>query len=117
MKLEIAMDPSARKAAIAAYKEQTSAFGVFAIICSATGEAWVGQSRHLDTQQNGIWFALRMGGSPFKSLQAAWNEHGAEAFRFEELERLREDFPPLSRRDELKRRQAIWIDRLHARPL
>ncbi|MES6473301.1 GIY-YIG nuclease family protein, partial [Cutibacterium acnes] len=87
------------------------------VICSATGEAWVGQSRHLDTQQNGIWFALSMGGSPFKSLQAAWNEHGAEAFRFEELERLREDFPTLSRRDELKRRQAIWVDRLHARPL
>ena len=111
------MDPRARKAAIAEYKERKPAYGVFAVICTATGEAWVGQSRHLDTQQNGLWFALRLGGSPFRSLQAAWTEHGEREFRFEELERLREDFPAVGVLDELKRRQALWTARLDASPL
>lgn len=111
------MDRQARKAAIAEYKERKAAHGVFAVICNATGEAWVGQSRHLDTQQNGLWFTLRHGSSPHATLQAAWNEHGPEEFRFEELERLRDDFPALSRADELKRRRALWAARLHARAL
>ena len=108
------MDHHARKAAIAAYKERKPAYGVYAIICTATGQAWVGQSRHLDTQQNSLWFALRLGSSPYRSLQAAWNLHGQSEFKFEELERLREDFPALSRLDELKRRQSIWTARLQA---
>jgi hypothetical protein len=108
------MDPSARKAAIAAYKDRKPAYGVFAVICTATGEAWVGQSRHVDTQQNGLWFALKHGGSPYRSLQAAWNLHGEGEFKFEELERLRDDFPALTRPDELKRRQSLWAARLQA---
>ena len=111
------MDRQARKAAAAAYKERKPAFGVFAVICNATGEAWVGQSRHVDTQKNGLWFTLRHGGSPHRALEAAWREYGEGEFRFEELERLREDFPALSARDELKRRQALWAVRLHAQTL
>ena len=34
------MDRQARKAAAAAYKERKPAFGVFAIVCRATGEAF-----------------------------------------------------------------------------
>lgn len=108
------MDAHARKAAIAAYKERKPAFGVFAVICTATGQAWVGQSRHLDTQQNGLWFALRHGSSPYRTLQAAWRLHGQSEFKFEELERLRDDFPALTRSDELKRRQSLWTARLQA---
>jgi hypothetical protein len=108
------MDREARKAAVAAYKQRKAAYGVFAVICTATGEAWVGQSRYLDAQQNGLWFGLRHGNSPHRSLQAAWKLHGQSDFRFEELERLRDDFPSLARSDEIKRRQAIWAARLHA---
>ena len=111
------MDRLDRKAAIAAYKERKPAFGVFAVICSATGEAWVGCSRHVDTQQNGLWFTLRLGTSPHGSLQAAWSQHGEKAFRFEELERLREDFPEFARMDELKKRQSLWRSRLQAAAL
>jgi hypothetical protein len=106
------MDRQSQKAAIAAYKERKPAFGVYAVICTATGQAWVGSSRHVDTQQSGLWFSLRLGSSPHASLQAAWKEHGEQAFRFEELERLREDFPEISRLPELKKRQAIWRSRL-----
>jgi hypothetical protein len=106
------MDRQARKAAVAAYKERKAAYGVFAVICTATGEAWVGQSRHLDTQQNALWFALNQASSPHASLQVAWNAHGPTNFRFEELERLRDDFSSIGRPDELKRRQALWTARL-----
>lgn len=111
------MDLRDRKAAIAAYKERKPAYGVYAIICTATGDVWVGRSRHIDTQQNGMWFALRQGSSPHPSLQAAWTLHSEREFRFEELERLREDFPEFGRLDELKRRQALWRARLHASAL
>ncbi|MFN3514411.1 MAG: GIY-YIG nuclease family protein [Phenylobacterium sp.] len=111
------MDRQSRRAAIAAYKERKPAYGVFAVICNATGEAWVGCSRHVDNQQNGLWFGLRLGTSPHASLQAAWKQHGEEAFRFEELERLREDFPEISRMNELKKRQGLWRARLQAAAL
>ena len=108
------MTPQDKKAAIAAYKERKPAFGVFAVICNATGEAWVGTSRHVDTQQNGLWFTLRQGGCRHVALQAAWRDHGEGEFRFEELDRLREDYPDIGRMDELKRRQALWRERLQA---
>jgi hypothetical protein len=108
------MDRQARKAAVSAYKERKSAYGVFAVICTATGEAWVGQSRHIDTQQNALWFALKQVSSPHASLQAAWTAHGPDSFRFEELERLRDDVSSIGRPDELKRRQALWTARLGA---
>ena len=106
-----------RKAAIAAYKDRPPAYGVYAVICSATGEAWVGCSRHVDSQQNGLWFTLRQGGGLCPSLQAAWKQHGEAEFRFEELDRLREDYPEIGRMDELKWRQSLWRARLQASAL
>ena len=111
------MDKQDRRAAVAAYKERKPAFGVYAVICNATGDAWVGTSRHVDTQQNGLWFTLRQGGCRHAALQAAWREHGEGEFRYEELERLRDDYPDIGRLDELKRRQALWRARLQAQPL
>ena len=111
------MEKPDRKAAIAAYKERNAAVGVYAVICNATGESWVGCSRHIDTQQNGLWFSLRQGTSPFVSLQKAWACHGEAAFRFEELDRLAEDYPELGRMSELKKRQSLWRARLQAAAL
>lgn len=108
------MDQQDRKAVIATYKERAPAFGIYAIICNATGQVWVGRSRHVDTAQNGHWFALKFGTSPHKSLQSVWTQHGADEFRFEELDRLGEDYPPLMRWDELKKRLDIWKARLDA---
>src|SRR6202012_5198379 len=67
-KKEMVMDRQGRKAAVAAYKERRPAHGVYGVICTLTGEAWVGCSRHVDTQQNGVWFTLRLGTSPHASL-------------------------------------------------
>lgn len=111
------MTSQERRALVAAYKERKTVAGVFAVLCTATGEAWVGQSRHIDTEQNGLWFALRLGSSPFRSLQAAWNAHAEADFRFEQLDRLPEDVSPLARDMELKARAARWTTRLGARVL
>lgn len=111
------MTSADRKAMIADYKDRETVAGVFAVICSATGRAWVGQSRHIDTQQNGLWFALKLGSSPYKSLQTEWKAHGADSFRFEQLDRLAPDLSDMARKDELKRRAALWIARLGAEAL
>ncbi|UDQ89837.1 GIY-YIG nuclease family protein [Xanthobacter autotrophicus] len=111
------MDKQERKAAVAAYRERKPAFGVYAIICTATGEVWVGTSRTVDTHKNRLWFELGIGSHANGALQAAWRAHGATEFRYEELDRLREDFPDFDRDDELKKRRALWQTRLRAQLL
>lgn len=111
------MNKPDRKALVAAYKERKTTAGVFAVICGATGEAWVGQSRHIDTQQNGLWFTLRQGSGRNAGLQAAWTAHGEDQFRFEQLDRLPETVSELMRGDELKKRAALWMARLQAAAL
>jgi hypothetical protein len=106
-----------RKALVAAYKEKKTVAGVFAVVCNATGETWVGQSRHIDTQQNGLWFSLRLGSCRTPSLQAAWRDHGEAEFRYEQLDRLPEDASELMVGPELKKRAALWTARLQASPL
>jgi hypothetical protein len=109
------MSSTDRKARVAAYKEQEKPIaGVFAIICNATGEAWVGRSPNIDRQQNSLWFSLRQGAFAYRSLQQAWIEHGEDAFRFEQLDRLPEDITPMARDTELKSRAMRWRDRLQA---
>ncbi len=73
------------------YKERRTRPGIFAVRCLPDATAWIEASRDLDTQQNGIWFQLRMGNHMNRALQAAWNRHGADAFRFEILELVEDD--------------------------
>ncbi len=111
------MDKQDRKTAIAQYKERKSACGIYAMICTATGEAWVGASRNLEAQKNSLWFTLNTGSCQFRALQKVWNEQGEREFRFEELDRLKDDFSALLRSDELRKRQKLWLERLQALPL
>jgi len=111
------MDRSERKAAISAYKELPLDWGVFAVRCSATGEAWVGGSRHLSKQQNGLWFTLRMGNCRHSALQTSWAAHGEDAFSLDPLEQLPTDTPAISRVRLLKDRTAYWLAALGAQPL
>lgn len=111
------MTPTIRKTLTAAYKERKTIAGVFAVICNATGQVWVGTSRHIDTQQNSLWFSLRMGAYLNRPLQAAWSEHGETEFRFEHLDRLADDISDMARDTELKSRSALWLARLGAEKL
>jgi hypothetical protein len=105
---------SARKAAIAAYKERKPVAGIFAIRCPATAEVWVGKTPDLEKIQNRIWFTLRQGGHPCRSLQAAWTAHGPDSFAFEACERLEEEETPYIRDARLKERALHWRTELGA---
>jgi hypothetical protein len=80
------MKAASKKDLIREYKERKARPGIFAVRCLADKAAWIDASRNLDTQQNGIWFQLRMGNHMNRKLQAAWHKHGADAFHFEILE-------------------------------
>ncbi len=97
-----------RKAAVAAYKERKVAIGIFAVRCLPTGQTWCGRALDLGAIQNRIWFMLRQNNSRHASLQAAWNEHGADAFVLEEVERLDDETLAYVRDRVLKERLAYW---------
>jgi hypothetical protein len=108
------MSKSERKAAIAEYKKRKSVPGVYAVRCAATGQIWVGQALDIEAIETRIRFGLRTNGSPQKSLQAAWNEHGEGAFSFEQLELLDGDGPATARDSLMKDRLAHWKGELKA---
>ena|SRR5882757_9719418 len=108
------MTSNDRKAARAAYKERKTVAGIYAVRCRASGQTWVGQAPNLETMQNRLWFTLRFGNDPHRSLQAAWTAHGADSFTFEVLERLEEEDLPYIRQDLLKGRLAHWRTELGA---
>ena len=106
-----------RKAAIAAYKQRKTNAGIYAVRCLPSGQVWVGSTPNLEAMQNRIWFSLRHGNSSFPTLQSAWNEHGADDFTFEELERLDEEAAAYRQADLLKQRVAHWRASLNALPI
>lgn len=103
-----------RKAAIAAYKERKVIGGIYAVRCRATDRRWIGWAPNLSTIQNRLWFALRLGTSPHRTLQAAWTEHGGESFVLEEVERLDEEESAFVRDRTAKERSAYWCAALQA---
>jgi hypothetical protein len=107
------MDRSKKKEALREYKERKQSPGIFAVRCAATGQVWTGASPNLQTQQNGIWFQLKLGGYPNAALQSAWKQHGETAFAFETLEAIVDDNPLLIR-ELLKERQKHWREKLGA---
>ena len=103
-----------RKAAIAAYKERKTIAGIYVVRCAALGEAWVGQTPNLETIQNRIWFSLRQGSHPCRSLQAAWNTHGEASLTFGACERLEDEESGYVRNALLRERMLHWLAELKA---
>ncbi len=102
-----------RRAAIAAYKERKTTAGIYAVRCAATGQAWVGQPPNLESIANRLWFTLRMGNNPCRSLQDAWTAGNGKDFTCGPLERIEED-TPFARDALLKARVAHWRAELGA---
>ncbi|HEX4709739.1 GIY-YIG nuclease family protein [Phenylobacterium sp.] len=103
------MDKQSRRQVVRDYKERKVSQGIFAVRCAVTGEAWVGRSRNLEQQKNGIWFALRSGAYVNPALQAAWTAHGEGAFAFDVLEAIAaDDLSAYVRDNLLKDRDAHW---------
>jgi hypothetical protein len=106
-----------RKAAVAAHKERKVESGIYAVRCTVSGQVWVGRAPDLATIRNRIWFALRLGRNTQRSLQDAWNAHGAESFAFEVIERLEGDDTGYLRERRLRAMLARWADELGAIPI
>ncbi|MBE9607543.1 GIY-YIG nuclease family protein [Acetobacteraceae bacterium H6797] len=113
------MTKDTRKAALRRYKERKAATGIYALRCTASGECWVGRALDLAAIRNQLWFSLRLGTSPFASLQAAWNRHGEAAFSLISVEphEAAEGETPYLRDKALKARQAHWCAALKASPI
>ena len=103
-----------KKAAIAAYKERKTVAGIFVLRCGGSEQVWVGRTPNLDTIQNRIWFALRMGSHTNRDLQSAWTTYGGDAFSFEAVERLKDEELTYVRDTLLKERAAHWRSTLNA---
>ena len=96
------------------FKEKKTPKGVFAVRCASSGEVWLGSSANLDSSRTGIWFLLRNGMHHNKAMQAAWNEHGADAFQHDILENFEEDLSPMQLGDLLRDRLKHWRAELGA---
>jgi hypothetical protein len=108
------MNPEQRKAAVANYRERKSVAGIYAVICRPTGQRWIGRAPDLGTIQNRLWFTLRHGGCPHRALQAAWNQHGGDAFSLEIVERIEDEALAYVRDGILKERLSHWCSALGA---
>jgi len=106
--------PKEKKVAIAAYKKREVIGGIYAVRCLASGRRWIGHAANLATIQNRLWFALRLGTSPHRTLQAAWNASGVESFAFEEVERLDDEALAFVRARTARERHAYWCSALDA---
>ncbi|MXP24785.1 GIY-YIG nuclease family protein [Altererythrobacter indicus] len=104
------MKHSDRREALAAYKERKVQAGIYAVCCATTGERWFGKAPDLATIQNRLWFTLRQGSNPHRSLQEAWAKHGADVFSFEVVERFEEKDLKLGRERILKRQLDHWVE-------
>src|SRR4249920_801633 len=103
-----------RKAAVAAYRERKATAGIYAVVCLGSGQRWIGRAADLETIKNRLRFSLRHGDCPHRTLQAAWNAHGPEAFALEIVERLDDETLSYIRDRALKDRLAHWCSALDA---
>jgi hypothetical protein len=104
-----------RKAAVAAYKERKTPWGIYAVRCNATGQVWIGRGLDLDKIENRLRFTLRLGGVRPASLQDAWNRHGEKCFAIETLERMEEEEEAgFVRNNWFKARLNFWREELSA---
>lgn len=111
------MNKEVRKAQLAAYKERKTAAGIFAIRCTASGEAWVGSAPDLATIANRHWFTLRQGQHRQRDLQQAWTAHGETAFAFAIVEAFADDGSAPASFSAVRDRVQHWAAQLDAQAM
>lgn len=107
------IDKARRTELLQQYADRDPPNGVFAVRNTVTGEVWVGHSRNVDKQKNGLWTRLAGGVCVNKDVQASWARHGEAAFRYEILEQLTETDPHALQRL-LPERASTWREQLKA---
>ncbi|OAJ67177.1 GIY-YIG nuclease family protein [Gluconobacter cerinus] len=108
------MQRETRKAVTAAYKERTVTSGIYVVRCVTSDQVWVGSTPDLSKIQNQLWFTLRLGSHPHRSLQDAWTAHGGDTFSFEVIEELKDEDNAYVRSATLKELLAKWTAEIKA---
>jgi len=95
------------------YKETHRPMGVFQVRNLTNEKVFVGSTLNLVAIFNRFEAQLKMNGHPIKTLQADWNESGAENFAFEILEELppREN-PGYDYKPDLEVLEDLWLEKL-----
>ena len=95
------------------YKLTLRPMGIFQIRNTKNEKVFVGSSINLDGIFNRHQFALNAGSFQSKTLQADWNELGAENFAFEVLEEVfpREN-PDYNYKADLEVLEDLWLEKL-----
>jgi hypothetical protein len=104
-----------RRDLVRGYKETPRIAGIYRIRNTATGRLLIGASVDLPGSLNRIRFQLGNGSHPDRELQADWTRYGAQAFEFDELDRLDpKDEPGYDPRPELAALDEMWRETLAA---
>ena len=113
------LHPQARRALTRDYKQAFPAMGIYAVRCDAADLLRLGASRNVDAILNRLRFELSNGSrrdaalALALALAQAWARHGAQAFRFEVLDRVKEREDPLFDYDaELQALLSLWQQEL-----
>lgn len=95
------------------YKETLRPMGVFQIRNQMSGKIFIGSTMNLAGIFNRYKFQLKAGVHQIKSLQADWDELGAENFAFEILEEVfpREN-PDYDYAADLEVLEDLWLEKL-----
>ncbi len=93
------------------YKLNPPPMGVFQVRNLKSEKVFVGSTMNLKGIFNRYESQLKAGNHPNKSLQAAWNEFGAESFAFEILEEL-SPRANLDSKAELNFLEDLWLEKL-----
>jgi hypothetical protein len=87
--------------------------GVFRVLDTRSGTAWIGSSVDLPSMLNRQRFQLEMGGHPDKGLQRAWDASSPESFVFEVLDVLAPgESPDYDPKDDLRELEIMWREKL-----
>lgn len=103
------LSPQARREMTRQYKQAFPPMGVYAVRCDAAGLLRVGSSRNAEGLLNRWRFELVRGAHRDHALQQAWHRHGADAFRLEVIDRVKErDDPAFDYDAELALLLTLW---------
>ncbi|MPS94717.1 GIY-YIG nuclease family protein [Comamonas sp.] len=106
----------ARRALARDYKQAFPAMGIYAVRCDAADLLHLGASRNVDATLNRLRFELSNGSRRDGALARAWARHGAQAFRFDVVDRVKERDDPLFDYDaELQSLLLLWQQELQGK--
>jgi hypothetical protein len=95
------------------YKQQQRIAGVFRILDTVSGTSWLGSSLNMHGPFQRHRFELTVGSHLNTELQAAWKQHGAEAFTFEVLETVApNDDPAYDYSEDLAILEMMWTEKI-----